>query len=344
MLTEKSLLPEFPSPEHSSHTEKKHTSEKKKFVGMMFLGAFVFGGVSGAVFGMIMSLWLPQTRLYGEYVKPVTQQQADTPASLAAEETSAISVVLAATKSVVAIGGGTGFLISEDGLILTNKHVVSDDKEDYKVLLHDGREFDAHVLGRDPLNDLAVLKIDAQGLPFLALGDSDTLQVGQTVIAIGNSLGTFDNTVTKGIVSGIRGRVETGDIFGPTETIESAIQTDAAINAGNSGGPLLNLKGEVVGINTAVSTAGQSIGFATPVNQAKIIVESLLVHGKLIRPYLGVRYILVDDALASLNGMTITYGALVVRGELASELAVAPQSPAALAGIEENDIILEVNG
>lgn len=242
------------------------------------------------------------------------------------------------------IGGGTGFIVSSDGLILTNRHVVSDETAEYTVFLNDDTEYAAEVVGQDPFLDLAVLKIDATDLPVLELGDSDSIQIGQTVIAIGNTLSEFRNTVTRGVVSGINRRVVAGDRYGRSEVIEEAIQTDAAINPGNSGGPLLDLTGRVIGVNTAVSQSGQSVGFAIPINSAKRIVESIIEHGRIVRPWLGVRYALIDDEIAEKNNLPVDYGALIVRGRERTELAVIPGSPADKAGITENDIILEIEG
>jgi len=243
------------------------------------------------------------------------------------------------------IGGGTGFIISSDGLIITNKHVVADTAADYSVVLADGSTHNAVVVGRDPLNDLAFLKIDGQNLPIVELGDSDNLQIGQTVIAIGFSLGEYSNTVTKGIVSGIGRTIEAGDRFGgQTEKLEDVIQTAAAINPGNSGGPLINLQGQVVGINTAINSQGQLIGFAIPINNAKQVIQVVRKNGKIIRPYIGVRYILLTEQIAKQNNLNYSRGALILRGNRQGELAVAPGSPADQAGLTENDIILEING
>jgi len=242
------------------------------------------------------------------------------------------------------VGGGSGFIVSKDGLILTNKHVAIDDNAIFSVVTNDGQKYPAEVLARDPINDLAVLKIEAKGLKPLALGDSDKIEIGQTVIAIGNALGEFENTVTRGVISGINRRVEAGVSQGFSEVLEEAIQTDAAINPGNSGGPLLNLKGEVIGINTAISQSGQLVGFAIPINEAKQVIDSIQKYGKIIRPYLGVRYVLINKHIAQANNLKYEYGALIVKGTTAEELAVVPGSPADLAGLVENDIILEING
>jgi serine protease Do len=242
------------------------------------------------------------------------------------------------------IGGGTGFFISQDGMIVTNKHVVSDTAADYTVITNDGKEHQAKVLARDPVNDIAVIKIDGNDYPILELGGSDTLKIGQTVIAIGNSLGEFSNTVSKGIISGLKRTVTAGGGFGESETLTNIIQTDAAINPGNSGGPLLNINGEVIGINVAMAQGAQNIGFAIPSNQIKRITEQVKTTGKITTPYLGVRYIPVDDQLQKDNSLPYNYGILVARGAQVTDFAVIPGSPADKAGIVENDIILEVDG
>jgi len=242
------------------------------------------------------------------------------------------------------VGGGTGFIISEDGLILTNKHVVDDEDAEYTVILNDGTEYEATVLGRDFINDIAVIKIEAENLPVVELGDSDDIKTGQTVIAIGNALAEFSNTVTKGVISGINREITAGTSSGQSEEIREAIQTDAAINPGNSGGPLLNLKGQVIGINTAMSQGGQLVGFAIPVNTAKQIIESVKEHGRIVRPWLGVRYIPITEQIAKENNLDFDYGVLILRGQTPTELAVVPGSPADKADLIENDIILEVNG
>ncbi|MFZ5364867.1 MAG: S1C family serine protease [Patescibacteria group bacterium] len=241
------------------------------------------------------------------------------------------------------VGGGSGFIISAHGLIITNKHVVSDESAEYTVVLSDGSEYPATVLGRDIINDIAVIKIEAQNLPVLELGDSDNLRPGQTVIAIGNALGEYSNTVTKGVISGINRQVTASDSRGMAEEIKEAIQTDAAINPGNSGGPLINLSGQVVGVNTAVSSDGQLVGFAIPINAAKQVIDSVKEHGRIITPWLGVRYVPLNAEIAKANNLDYDYGALIIRGQRQSELAVSPGSPADKAGLEENDIILEIN-
>jgi len=242
------------------------------------------------------------------------------------------------------VGGGTGFVISADGLIMTNRHVVIDEDAEYEVILQDETSREAKVLARDPILDLAVLKIEAAGLPIAELGDSDALEAGETVIAIGNALSEYRHTVTKGVVSGINRRVVAGGGLGYSEVIEEAIQTDAAINPGNSGGPLIDLEGRVIGVNTAVNRDGQSIGFAIPVNAAKTVIESIQRSGRIVRPWLGVRYVLLTKETAKMRGLPVEYGALVVKGSRPEDVAVVPGSPAEAAGIKENDVLLELDG
>lgn len=242
------------------------------------------------------------------------------------------------------VGGGSGFIVDSNGLILTNKHVVSDADAEYTVVTNDGKEYPAKVLATDQVNDVAILKIDAKNLVSAELGDSDRLQIGQTVIAIGNSLGEYRNTVTRGVISGIDRSVQATDGAGQSEVIQEAIQTDAAINPGNSGGPLLNLAGQVIGINTAVNRAGQSIGFAIPIAVAKRPLESFKKNGRIIRPFLGVRYRLINEDLVKKNNLSVNYGALVGGNIDKGELGVIGGSPAEKAGLREGDIILSVDG
>ncbi|MEW6610140.1 MAG: trypsin-like peptidase domain-containing protein [Patescibacteria group bacterium] len=242
------------------------------------------------------------------------------------------------------VGGGTGFVVSRDGLVLTNKHVVDDTEAEYTVLTNDGKRYTAKVLARDPVLDLAVVKIDVNNLNPLSFGDSDAVKIGETVIAIGNALGEFRNTVTKGVISGIGRTVTASGSAEGSEVIEGAIQTDAAINPGNSGGPLLNLQGEVIGVNTAMSQAGQLIGFALPINEAKRVIDSVERYGTIVRPYLGIRYIMINEEIAKANQLPVSDGALITRGEQRTDLAVMPGSPADKAGLVENDIITELGG
>jgi len=247
----------------------------------------------------------------------------------------------------VRVGGGSGFFVTSDGLVATNKHVVeaveAGDKPEFSVLTQDGKTYPAKVVAVDPVLDLAFVKVEGQNFPFLQLGDSDKIVAGQTVIAIGNALDEFRNTVTRGVVSGLNRRIVAGNGSG-SEVIEEAIQTDAAINPGNSGGPLLDMQGRVVGINTAVSLRGQLLGFAIPSNSIRRDLEGVQKTGRVVRPFLGVRYVMVTPEMVKANQLKVEHGALIMRGDDRNELAVAPGSPADKAGLKENDIILEVDG
>lgn len=241
------------------------------------------------------------------------------------------------------IGGGSGFIISTDGYIITNNHVVAQKDAEYTVFLANGDNYTATVLARDPSNDYAFLKIEATNLPVLELGDSDALKVGQTAIAIGYALGEFKNSVSKGVVSGLEREITAGDL-NTSEQLENVIQTDAAINPGNSGGPLINISGQVIGVNVAVASGSENIGFAIPINQIKSDIETVKNTGKLSRPFLGLRTAPINAKVQKANDLSVDYGALVQRGDQPEDLAVVPGSPADKAGIVENDIILEING
>lgn len=243
------------------------------------------------------------------------------------------------------VGGGTGFVVSSDGLVLTNKHVVDDVNATYKVILSDGDEYDVEVLSRDPFDDVAVLQmLEAKDLPVVDLGDSDALKVGQRVLAIGNALALYGNTVTSGIVSAKGREVAAYNDFGIVENLIDLIQTDAAINLGNSGGPLINLKGEVIGMNVAVAENANSIGFAIPINDLKHVLTSIEKYGEIIRPVLGVRFVILTDEQIQELGADVESGAMVVAGESLSETALVPGGAAEKAGLKEYDIITEVDG
>ncbi|MDP3735240.1 MAG: trypsin-like peptidase domain-containing protein [bacterium] len=243
------------------------------------------------------------------------------------------------------IGSGSGFIIGTDGLAVTNRHVVEDTNASYTAFTNDGKKYDVEVVAKDPMLDIAVIRLKGGGsFPALSFGDSAVLDVGQKVIAIGNALGEFRNTVSVGVISGLARSIVAGDSRGRFELLEEVIQTDAAINPGNSGGPLLNLGGLVIGVNVAVAQGSENIGFALPSNTVASVVESVKTTGKIVRPYLGVRYTMITERIKQANNLTVDYGALVGRGEGREELAVMPGSPADKAGIVENDIILTIDG
>ncbi|MBI4032984.1 MAG: trypsin-like peptidase domain-containing protein [Candidatus Blackburnbacteria bacterium] len=229
----------------------------------------------------------------------------------------------------------TGFIVSPDGLIVTNKHVVSESGVKYKVVTKDDKEFEVTKTYRDPVNDLALLKISASGLPTVVLGDSDKLKVGQFVIAIGTALGEFRHTVTTGVISGLGRGITAGSPFeGFVERLDNVIQTDAAINPGNSGGPLLDSSGRAIGVNVAVAQGAQNIGFAIPINVLKASIDQFQKTGEFSRPFFGVQYQIISKEAALLN--EVPEGAYV--------RDVISGSAADKAGIKVNDIITKFGG
>ena len=249
------------------------------------------------------------------------------------------------TKSgKIRVGGGSGFVVDPSGLIVTNKHVVQDSKAEYIVCTNTEDTYKATVLARDPLNDIAVIKVEGANLPSLPLGDSAKIQLGQTVFAVGTALGEFQNTVSAGIVSGLSRFITAFmDMQGHAERLRGLIQTDAAINPGNSGGPLVNLQGEVIGINSAVVFGAQNIGFAMPINKVRRDLEELKKYGHIRRPFLGIRYLPVTELIGKRFRLPIKYGAMVLREGMPDKHAVIPHSAADRAGIKEADVIMELN-
>jgi serine protease Do len=333
-------------------------------VGALFLGRDVF-----------ISYLLSKTEIGSkEPVKELVSAEEPLVAMIAATEPAVLSVVI--TKNVPVyeryfetldpwgffsvprmrssgteereIGGGSGFVVTNDGMIVTNAHVVSDTEARYSVVLHNGTSYTVDVLARDTALDIAVLKISepiTESLTYLSFGDSDSLKLGQTVVAIGNALAEFQNSVSVGVVSGLSRSITASDeVTGKSERLEHVIQTDAAINPGNSGGPLLNIKGEVVGVSVATSRGAENIGFALPSSVVSEAVNSVREYGEIVRPYLGVRYTMLTERIAESNNLSVSYGALVTRGQRDDELAVASGSPADKSGIVEGDIILSMDG
>ncbi|MEX0895937.1 MAG: trypsin-like peptidase domain-containing protein [Patescibacteria group bacterium] len=228
---------------------------------------------------------------------------------------------------------GTGFVVHQSGLIVTNRHVVSNPQAEYKVIDTKDNEYLVSQIYRDPVNDLAILQVEGASLPPLALGNSDTIRVGESVIAIGTALGQFRHTVTTGVISGLGRGIVAGDRFS-TEMLDNVIQTDAAINPGNSGGPLLNARGEVIAVNVAVSQAGQNIGFALPINVIKASIDNFNETGRFDRPFLGVSYQMIEREAALFNNVPQgAYVMEIVSGSVAEE-----------AGIQVGDIITEISG
>jgi len=247
-------------------------------------------------------------------------------------------------KEKTKIGGGSGFIVSPDGYIITSNHVVEDRTADYTIIFDPNKKFESKVVSRDPINDIAILKVNAKNLPFLELGDSEKIELGQTVIAIGNALGEFHDTVSTGVVSGLSRYITAfSGINRQAERLRGLIQTDAAINPGNSGGPLVDIDCKVIGVNTATVIDAQNIGFAIPINYAIKDLEEVKKYGKVRRPFLGVKYILLNKEIAEKNKLPVNYGAFVVR-ETLGEPAIIKGSAAEKAGLQEFDIILECEG
>jgi serine protease Do len=333
--------------------------EAKKFKKLLLLLTAVLLLTGGVVIGMGIT-----KKYLGSGEKTVVQKRVE----VVDEESVVINVVEKATPSVVTVSInkdvvtgssmdifrqlfgfydmserqieniqkdiGTGFIISSDGLIVTNKHVVSDTKAKYKVIIGKDEEVEVMDIYRDPVNDLAILKVNKTGLTPVEMGDSDKLKVGQTVVAIGTALGEFRSTVTKGVISGLGRGITAGGFGVGTEKLEDVIQVDAAINPGNSGGPLFDSNAKVIGVNVAVSQSGQSIGFALPINLVKASVTNFRQTGEFDRPYLGVAYQMISERAALLNEVPV--GAYVQ--------TVITDSPAAKAGLKAGDIITEIDG
>lgn len=246
-------------------------------------------------------------------------------------------------KEKTKIGGGSGFIVSKDGYVITSQHVVADQEADYAVILEPTKKYPAKVISRDPISDIAILKIKDKKFPFLELGDSDKIELGQEVVAVGNALGEFHDTVSSGIISGMsRAITAFSGLSAQAAQLRGLIQTDAAINPGNSGGPLVDMEGRVIGVNTAMVLGAQNIGFAIPINYAKRDLEEVLKYGKIKRPFLGVRYIVLNKEITKVHKLPVSDGALVIRENL-GESAVVPGSSADKAGLKEYDIILEIN-
>jgi S1-C subfamily serine protease len=286
--------------------------------------------------------------------QPVTLDESSAIIDVAAKVSPAVVRITAEGSATNGIGNqipqtgvGSGVIFDANGWILTNRHVVTNDSAQIAnrltVELKDGRRFDGRVYGVDTLTDLAIVKIDATGLPVAPIGDSSNLKVGQLAIAIGSPLGTYSNSVTSGIISA-KGRSITVD---SGQQLTNLIQTDAAINPGNSGGPLLDAAGNVIGINTAIAANSSGIGFAIPINIARPIMQQALAGQKLARPYIGIRYEAIDVQLATQDKLPVQHGAIIRAGQGSTgqgNEAVVPGSPADKAGLRENDIITNVDG
>lgn len=248
----------------------------------------------------------------------------------------------------VKVGGGSGFFVSSDGLILTNRHVVVEEEAEYLIITNNEKEYPVKILVKDQINDIAILKIqsaDSKKFPFLELGDSSKLDLGQTVIAVGNVLGQFSNTVSTGVVSGLSRYITaaSGVSTGQVQQLRGLIQIDAAVNPGNSGGPLVDIFGRVIGINAAIVLGAQNIGFAIPINCAQRDLKDYEKYGKLRQPFFGVRHLILNEELQKMFNLSVAHGALIIKEPVPGDVAVVPGSPADKAQLREKDIILEFN-
>ena len=337
-------------------------------VSVVLVGSFFAGAIADRVFVLKpLDFIFDPSRKEAISTRQKTSDHSEPPTVLTADERSIVEVTDQASESVVTIAVkrkvserilfddfifspkmprdvtesqplkqdiGSGFVLTADGLVVTNKHVVNSEAE-YFVIDRQNKEYQVTKIYRDPVNDLAILKVSNLGSKAIQLGNSDQLKVGQQVIAIGTALGEFRHTVTTGVVSGLGRGIEAGDPFNSSvESLENVIQTDAAINPGNSGGPLLDSNGRVIGVNVAVSAAGQNIGFAIPINVIKESLENFNQTGKFDRPFFGVRYRVIPESLARRN--QVPMGAFVFE--------VIPGSAASAAGLKPEDIITEFDG
>jgi serine protease Do len=342
----------IPEPDLSKVTKKiKKVKINRKVLG--FLGMSFLSGILGGiiVLALIAIPNSPLAKFISKNSGPLIQENqtltvTESSAEIDAAKKIAPSVVSIETsgtttnifgQSVTQQGGGSGLIVSSDGLILTNKHVASDSNTQYTVILTNGSSYTGTLKSTDALNDLAVLKIDASGLQAAELGDSDQLQIGQRVIAVGFALGEFKNTVTSGIISG-----KDRTLDAQSEQLQGMLQTDAAINPGNSGGPLVNLAGQVIGIDTAIASSAQNIGFAIPINMAKKAISDVKQFGHIRSPYLGIHYVTNSSELAKANNLAVDYGVLIYSND-PSVLAVVPGSPSGKVGLKEGDIVTYIN-
>jgi S1-C subfamily serine protease len=351
MMNDTNELPDR-RPAPASIAAVAHRSRGLPAWGILVVAALIAGMLSGMLGAVAMFNLIAPTPAGANSSAPGTLAS-----SVRVDETSAVTGAVQKTSPAVVViqtsvnngfgrsgtGIGSGMIYDANGWILTNKHVV-DGASRLEVRLADSRTFTGRVYGTDPLTDLAIVKIDATGLPTVQLGTSDQLTIGQMANAIGDPLGTFENTVTTGVVSGLGRQIQAGDATGLSgEQLNNLIQTDAAINPGNSGGPLLNSAGQVIGVNTAVAGSAQGIGFAIPIDVAKPIMQQAIDGKQLTRPWIGVYYPQVTKQLAADRKLTVDEGALVdASADVGSP--VVDGGPADRAGLKAGDVIVAVDG
>ncbi len=326
---------------------------QKKFVGLLVI---IVVAIASGLFGSwaYIHFMLPSsTRAQIEQSRNIVVNEESAVIDVAQNVSPSVVSITSTVSQTDIFGGsssgtasGTGIIVTDDGLILTNKHVVSGGSN-FSVIVTDSNgkntEYkNGQVVATDPTNDIAFLRIKASGLKVVALGDSSKVKVGQRVIAIGNALGQYQNSVTTGIISGIQRPVTASNSEGgASESLQNLFQTDAAINPGNSGGPLVNIDGQVIGINTAVAGNAQNIGFAIPINEARNDISSVISSGRIVRAYLGVRYVPITPQLVAQQNLPVSDGALIMAG--GDSEAVVSGSPADRAGLQAGDIITKLN-
>ena len=329
---------------NASSPAARPTPPVRRSVGPGFVLAAVIGAAalsSGGTYLVVNATSARQVASPAPVVTPAVANPAPAAQGSIVDIAKAVSpaVVTIVAQTAQGTGTGSGVIFDANGLILTNHHVVEGNPQSLTVHLNDGREFDATIYGIDTLTDLAIVKVNATGLPTAPIGDSSTVQVGQQAIAIGSPLGTFTDSVTSGIISAV-GRsipVDSGQL-------NNLIQTDTAINPGNSGGPLLDPSGKVIGINTAVAGQAQNIGFAIPIDIARPLMTQASAGQPLARPWLGVQYETIDPAVKKANNLPVDNGAWISSADGTNGSAIVAGSPAETAGIQDGDIITAIDG
>lgn len=349
-VSKKGIKEEAEKPKDTKKTPKPKDSgaSKSSIVLMNIMFSLAFGFIGGWI--ALETIKSPVDVDYATGEKVVLSENQLTADIAERVSPSVVSILVTSQQQTSFFGetaqqqsAGTGIILSDDGMIVTNKHVIPESANSVSIKLSDGTVYDeVKVLGRDPFNDIAFLKIEgAEDLKPAKLGDSDKMRVGDKVIAIGNALGEFDTTVTQGIISG-KGRPLVAGSSADAEQLINLFQTDAAINPGNSGGPLVNVNGEVIGINTA-KASGDNIGFSIPINDVKPGISSVEKNGKLVKPYLGIVYTMINKEIASQENLPTEKGALIISPQNGGP-SVLPGSPADDAGLRMGDIITKING
>lgn len=344
-------------PDVTQHNTKSPNEKQRSLKPIVITLVAIFGSITLLALGTFGGLFA--SKYFAPNANPsLTSSTGDGNVTVTQEESSIAAVAEKVKPSVVSIvtstqmrsyygtttgeGAGTGIVVSKDGYVMTNNHVI-DGASSVSIITSDGELYDrVKVIGRDPLNDVAFLKITSSDeFTPATLGNSSTIRTGQQVVAIGNALGQFSNTVTSGIISGTGRPITAESSSGEAESLTDLIQTDASINPGNSGGPLVNMAGQVIGINTAIIEGANGIGFAIPVNSTKGILAGVLETGEIDRAFLGVNYLTITPDVAREYDLDVNQGAYIFSS--GSRSAVSPGSPADDAGLEDEDIITKIN-